>query len=127
MAQQPLEESRSLVDIMRARDSEIASKIPPGVSSPSRPYSVEGPHGQVRTMLMWVNKLLAYDVNGSVSAISVRELRLALIAFQKDVRAQGMALGVVNATATEGSSRSRSSTPTNRRSSIKEKTRNFKN
>ncbi len=112
MSQEPPEESSSLVDIMQEKQSEIASKNRQGSSSPSRHYLVVGPHSQVRTALMWVNKLLSSDETGYVSAISVRDLREALLRFQKDVRAQGFALGEVTADA----SRSRSSIPTNPRS-----------
>lgn len=112
MASETPEESSSLADIMQEKQSEIASKSRQGSSSPSRPYLVVGPHSQVRTALMWVNKLLSSDETGYVSAISVRELREALLRFQKDVRAQGFGLGEVSA----GSSGSHSSTPTSPRS-----------
>ncbi len=85
------QDSRSDADIsLEKSQNEIASQSPPesSVSPPS--YSVVGPHARVRTMLMWVNKLLAYDKNEYVSAISVRELREALLAFQKDVRVMGL-------------------------------------
>ncbi len=90
-------------------------------------YLPSGPHGRMRAELAWVNKLLAYDQNNSVSAISLRELRRALSAFQAEVRVSALGQGVP-AGYLAGAMPSRSSTRTNRRStiSVKNRTRNFK-
>ncbi len=57
-------------------------------------YSPAGPHGRLRAELMWVNKLLASDLKGSVSVISLRELKRALSAFAAEVRIQALGDGV---------------------------------
>ncbi len=109
-------------------ESEIKKALE-GVSS-SRPYSVGGPHGRVRQLLAWVNKLLAYDLNESASAISVRELREALLAFQKDVRVQALGPILTQADSTGGGTPSQSGASrraTARGNTVRAKTRNFKN
>ncbi len=127
MVQEPLPESRPDVELSQEQPgSDVESGSLKNSLTSSLPYSVDGPHARVRQMLMWVNRLLAYDTNDFVSGISVRELREALLRFQKDVRVmardQEVSMGV--------SSRFPSSTPTARpspRSPIKRATRQFKN
>ncbi len=88
MTQIPFPELSSPVDASMTAEKKIGSPSPQGSSSssPLQSYSVGGPHGPLRAQLLWVNRLLAYDENLSVSVISLRELRRALLAFQAEVR-----------------------------------------
>ncbi len=120
-------------DIVPSSPSETALvivRMPDGPSSPQY-FLPEGPHGPVRAALSWANRLLASDENGYVSVISVRDLRRALLTFQREVRAQALedpALRDFSA----GDTRSRSGAPppripgTNRKRGNRSKYRNFK-
>ncbi len=124
MTQLPLPGYKAGAGISPQSGSEKRNESLLGASSSHPSYLVAGPHSQVRTQLMWVNRLLAYDVNSSVSVISVRELREALSRFQKEVRALALGLEL----GADGS-RSRSQTRTGPRSgsrTVKTRTRNFK-
>ncbi len=122
MEQESQAESKSDAGILQGKLSETEILSRQGGPSSLQLYSVAGPHGQLRTQLAWVSRLLASDENGSVSAISLRELKEALLVFQREVRLLARGLAVEP----EVSSRSRSSTRTNPRSA-KARTRNFKN
>ena len=128
MTQLVLPESNSGVDISGSNPSESESEIQktPAASSPSQPYVVVGPHARVRTLLLWVNRLLAYDEATSVSAISVSELRQALLAFQKDLWAQGLGGAPGVSSPFHSSTRTGPRSGGNRRYTIKERTSNFK-
>ncbi len=132
MTQLPLQESNQPVEasmdsIMTENERRIAlAKV--GLSLPS--LLPAGPHGAVRAQLMWANKLLAYDQSGSISRISVLELKAALLAFLRDLRvgARGGTLGAAGSSGDVTPPRS----PGYRRSargsqSVRTKTRNFKN
>ncbi len=69
------------------KGSEILNRKSPESAYPQY-FSPSGPHSALRGELMWVQKLLAFDQNGSVSVISLRGLSAALSAFQKDLRVQ---------------------------------------
>ncbi len=123
---------KEVVDSFGASENVNESEIKKALegASSSRPYSVGGPHGRVRQLLAWVNRLLAYDESESVSGISVRELREALLAFQKDVRVQGLGGTLTLADSTAGGTPSRSGASaraTARGETVRAKTRNFKN
>ncbi len=122
MTQLPLPESSIPVDISSSRRNNASQRAP--ASPYSSPYQVAGPHSKLRTQLLWVNRLLASDETSSVSGISVRELGEALSRFQKELRVQ-----VLPSEAMVGGSASPSSTRIDRRSrtSLRAKTRNFKN
>ncbi len=89
MTQEPPQDSKLDADISPANEKEKESLVESsGDGIYPRYFLPTGPHQRVRAELMWVNKLLAYDQNDSVSGISVRELREALLRFQKDLRVQ---------------------------------------
>ncbi len=127
MTQLPMESSNP-VDTSLRKEKMIASVTQNRISGSSSPqsYSPGGPHGALRERLLWANRLLAYDVNESVSVICLRELKEALLAFQASVRVQRVPLGPDMGV----SSPSPSSTQAGRRSSgkqsVKTRTRNFK-
>ncbi len=130
MVQSQLPEHRlptSVADTSRARGKGVESGTLVTSPSPHQSSSVpvSGPHSRVRTRLLWVNKLLAYDESNSVSVISVKDLEAALSRFQQEVRLLPLASGE----GPEASSPSRSSIRTGPRSvsrSVKNRTRNFK-
>ncbi len=127
MTQQPLPESSLGVDTYgesQSGESPIQRESSAASSSRLQSYAVNGPHGRLRTKLLWVNKLLSSDEQSSVSVISLRDLDRALSAFQKEVRVQVLALPDFQVDA----SNRRSSTRTGPRSnnSVRHRTRNFK-
>ncbi len=122
MTQPLLPESSSPADTAELNSGESETKKPNPVESFHQSYLVGGPHGRLRTQLLWVNRLLAYDEKSSVSVISLRDLGRALSAFQQEVRVQR-----VPPEPGAGASPSRSRIQTGPRSSVRRRTRNFKN
>ncbi len=96
MTQLPLPESRpaAATHPLSGSVSESESGNLQGADFSPLLFSPSGPHGRIRAELMWVNKLLASDPRGSVSAISLRDLKRALSSFAAEVRVQALGDGV---------------------------------
>ncbi len=128
MTQLPLPESSMVAATSAANEKSEIEKAPESLRSPQS-FLPGGPHGSVRGLLSWVNRLLASDENNFVSVISVRDLRRALLAFQKEVLVQGLEGEVARGYLAAGSrSRFGGSPPATQctKSTIKSRTRNYK-
>ena len=128
MTQLPLPESRMPVgtSLPSEKWSEIEKENLTMPASLPLPYVVRGPHAKCRTALMWVNRLLASDLNESVSGISVRELEKELSRFQKDMRVRAPGLRDPDSSVVSTPSRTGGPNPGSR-STLRKRTRNFKN
>ncbi len=124
MTQLPQEPSSNPVDTDLRREN-VASANPNPVENSYSAYLVSGPHGSLRTQLLWVNRLLAYDESLSVSAISLRQLRGALSIFQSEVRLLAHVVPVPDAGATRSRSTIRTGPPSSGRN-LRARTRAFK-
>ncbi len=90
------------------------------------PYSPLGPHARLRAELLWVCRLLTFDEGDAIAPSSLRAIRLAVAAFQGEVRVQALGAGVPLG-ALGGATRSDSGAVRYRsKSNLRARTRDFK-